>query len=457
MKISLNRKFTLFYVLSSLLLIIVFFTITNRVINTSFQSYMEENQLKRDQEIINYLEEVYRKQHNINNDVINNLWHDALMSDYYITLFTEDMQVIWKMDREQMGMGMMHGMMMQQRTYNSDFTSKTYPIEVSGEIEGYVEIGQYGSLLLSKEDIQFRNSLYQGILLTAVIGIGISIIIGVIIARQFSKPILKIKEVSDVLRKGDLSARIETKSNTQEIYELSQSINYLASSLEQQETLRKRLTSDISHELRTPLNVLQNHIEALIDGMWEPTGDRLEICYNEVHRLTNLVKDLEKLTNLDQAELKLKKELYPLEKIIDQVIHQFEPSFRNKGIEITSELDNQVITLIDKDKITQVMINLLSNAFKFTDTNGHVRVDLYKENAHIIIKVSDNGIGIKEKDLNNIFERFYRGDPSRSRKTGGAGLGLSIVKQIIDAHSGSIDVHSVVNQGTTFTIRIPLV
>lgn len=456
MKISLNKKITFIYVLSSLVLIVVFFTITNRVINTTFNDYMEENQLKRDKEILLYLEDIYETQRNFDINILDNLARNAMMSDYYITLYTKDMQIIWEIDRDTMGMGMMHGIMMQQRTYNEEFTSKTYPIELDGEAIGYVEIGQYGSVLLSQEDIQFKDSLYKGILITAIIAIAISIIIGIVIAKQFSKPILQIKQVSDILRKGQLTARIKTRSNTKEIYELSQSINYLASSLEQQETLRKRLTSDISHELRTPLNVLQNHIEALIDGLWEPSQERMQICYNEVLRLTNLVKDLEKLTDIDNAKMALKKDKYSLNKIILPVIYQFEPSFKTKKIEISCNLDNNIKAFVDKDKFTQVIVNLISNAYKYTDTDGFVKVQLYNNNNQAFIEVTNTGLGINKKDLENIFERFYRGDPSRNRRTGGAGLGLSIAKQIIEAHSGTIKVHSEPGKGTTFTIMIPL-
>ncbi len=454
MKISLTKKMALVFGLTSLLIIAMFFSVTYFVINTSFTRYINETQEEQNQEIVSFLGSVYDSDEKYSEEVLTSLWHRAMMAHYYLTLWDEDKNILWQMERESIELmdGIMLGM-----TDEGSYGERTYPIKQNNEIVGYIAIGQYGSHFLTEADINFQESLYKGLILTSLLGTILAILLGIVNAKELANPILKIKDTADILQKGDLTARAQLKSKTKEVKELADSINHLGFSLEQQEQLRKRLTSDVSHELRTPLNVLKNYLEALMDGIWEPTYKRLKICYDEVDRLTDLVKGLENLTNLESDEIILQKEPRSLEVIIKSVVQQFKPSFYEKEIFIEIDMVEDSQVHIDVNKFKQVFVNLLSNALKFTDSHGTVIVKLFRSNLQAVVQVKDTGIGIDKKDLPFIFERFYRAEQSRSRKTGGAGLGLAIVEQIIETHGGTIQVESEPAKGTVFTLSLPMI
>lgn len=436
----------------ALLLIMLFFGVTNYIVTSSFNTYMQENQNRRNANLIDYLQSDYETNGQFSEDVKSNILHQAMMNHFYITILDHQQNIIW--DLKQSYLDMMNGMMGNGETANQ-YHENTYVIDSEINPDIYIIIGQFESTLLSTEDIHFKESLNKGLIITAIVGLITTISLGFYVSRQFSKPIVQLKEATDTLRQGDLQTRVKLASHISEIDELKLSINHLASTLEEQEYLRKRLTSDTSHELRTPLHILQNQFEALIDGIWEPTKERLQICYNEISRLTDLVSDLEKLTNIDQNTMELVKEHCSLKELILPIIHKFEASLLVKQIKMEYKLDEHIYAWIDKDKMTQVMINLLSNAYKFTESGGTISIHVTLEKKIVKIFVSDTGVGIPEQESARIFERFYRVEQSRNRKTGGSGLGLSIVKAIITAHGGNIVVKSKPDVGTTFIVSIP--
>ena len=257
------------------------------------------------------------------------------------------------------------------------------------------------------------------------------------------------------MRNGDLETRSQVVSKTKEIDDLTTSINYLAETLQKQERLRKRLTSDMAHELRTPLTNLKSHIEALLDKVWEPTEEMLTSFYEEIERLIKLVEGLNDIAKLEQTNLNLNKSKFNLSLELGKIVTSFQPLYNDSDSKIYSSLLPDVEVLMDKDKLKQVMYNLLSNSLKYSKINGEVLLTLKSEKDSIIIEVKDNGIGISEKDLPFIFERFYRSDESRDKNTGGTGIGLTIAKAIVEAHKGTINVKSTLGEGSTFVLTFP--
>ena len=235
---------------------------------------------------------------------------------------------------------------------------------------------------------------------------------------------------------------------------LIKSINNLSAKLEEQENLRKRLTTDISHELRTPLTSIQTHLEAMIDGIWEPDTERLNSVNGEVIRLTNLVNQLQNLAKFDSEKSKLNLAKVNVKNLIMNVVYNNQGKALEKNINIECDLES-IDSYLDKDKISQVIVNLLSNAIRYTNNGGKIFISSYKENNNLKIQFKDNGIGIPKENIKYIFERFYRVDESRSKNTGGIGVGLTIVKSIIDLHQGTIEVRSELNKGSEFIVILP--
>lgn len=316
---------------------------------------------------------------------------------------------------------------------------------------------------LSKQSLIKSRELFLQDVKNVIIGISLLMIIVVIsisifLSQKISKPIIVVSKMTDFIKHGGYDQTLEYESSIVEIDNLINSINELSKELYKMEEMRKKLTSDISHELRTPLTSIQTHLEAMIDGIWEPSPERLNSVNEEVIRLSHLVNQLKNLAKYDNEKNKLEISEVDLKQLIKNIVYNNQSFAFEKNIKIEYDLE-EIIAKVDKEKISQVMVNLISNAIRYTNCNckteGKIIIKLYKENDFIKINVKDNGIGIPKESLDYIFERFYRVDKSRCRNTGGTGVGLTICKSIIDLHKGKIEVKSKINQGSEFIITLP--
>ena len=287
-----------------------------------------------------------------------------------------------------------------------------------------------------------------------LIALTLSVIVGIFFSRRISNPIVKTAKAARLIAQGHYDTRCDENASTAEIAQLSKSLNHLSASLKKQELLRKRLGDDISHELRAPLTAVASHIEMMMEGIWQPTTDRLKSCYDEIMKLSVLVKDIEKLTKLESDGFSLSKTQNDLSEIIKTVYLNFQAQIKKKNIDCLIDADS-IIMNVDKDRINQALTNLFSNAAKYAQEGGKIFISLKKEADGAGIVFEDDGIGIDEEDIELIFERFYRTDKSRNRQTGGAGIGLAITKSIINAHGGAIKAQRL-SRGVRFVIILPM-
>ena len=336
-----------------------------------------------------------------------------------------------------------------------EYVEEYYNLDVNGVEIGYVEIGYYGPIYYNNSDIMFFNGLNISLIIVTILAILLSVVMGVLISSNITKPVLEIASATKDIINGKYKKNLKADNKVKEINEMIISVNELADSLEMDQKIRKNLTRDISHELRTPLTTIQLQIEALIDGVWESSEERLIGVQNEIIRLTRLVESLEKLLEYDNDSLKLNKEEIDICELINGIIINFEKQVFDNGIELKTNLKKLTLN-IDKDKIIQAIINLISNSIKYTPKGGTLTISCYSDSKNGYISIKDTGVGIGEEHIKHIFKRFYRVDSSRTRKTGGSGIGLSIAQSIINAHSGEIIVKSKVNNGSEFIIIIPL-
>ncbi|NOU85678.1 HAMP domain-containing protein [Paenibacillus sp. LMG 31460] len=303
-------------------------------------------------------------------------------------------------------------------------------------------------------DTHFEQALVQSVLWSAILGILLSVLLSLFVAKRLTAPLIHMKKVAERMANGELGARTSVKGND-EIADLGGSLNHLAEQLMYQEQLRKTMTADVAHELRTPLATLKSHMEAMIDGVWLPTPERLESCYEEIERLRFLVGDLEQLTEMESPHFKLKLHEENVSAIVHRIIEASRTSFDQKGVNLFFEGLTNVEATLDRQRLGQIVVNLLTNALKFTPRGGQVTVEVKEEQHEVVIVVSDTGIGINEDDLGFVFERFYRVEKSRDRKSGGSGIGLTIVKKLVEAHGGTIRMESRVGEGTSVAIHFP--
>ncbi len=336
----------------------------------------------------------------------------------------------------------------------SQFEPVYYPLIKSGEKIGEVRVKFYGPIFYMQNELVFLDIVNKIILGIGVLLILASTIMGFIISRSITRPINKLMTKAKYISKGEYDKKIEINTDILEINDLINSINNLSQSIKEQENIRKRLTGDISHELKTPLTNIQSHLEAMIDGIWEPTEERLLSVKEEAERLSSLVSDMQKLNKYDESSIKLKKDNVNISDIICFVIFQFSNLAKSRNIKIEYEKNN-INLYCDKDKITQALVNILSNAIRYSNEGSTIFIEEKLKDNKVIISIEDQGIGISEEDLKYVFERFYRADKSRTRATGGTGIGLTIVKSIVSSHGGEVKLESKLGEGSKFTIILP--
>ena len=330
----------------------------------------------------------------------------------------------------------------------SDTPFTNYPLFLGGEGIGFIEIrpvltreGQ------GKETIFLMRSDRFLILVIFVLG-GLSVLLSLVFSKRMTDPIKKLTIAATDISEGNIKSRVSVKGND-EISDLSRTFNMMATNLEVQESLRRKLTSNIAHELRTPLSAMQGEIEGMLDGLMRIDRERLISLHEETDRLKHIIEGIEELSRAQASVLELHKKTVVLKPFLTNIRERFDRLFSDKGIQLEFECDDAATIDADPDKLSQIVINLLSNALKATAEGGTVRMKAGLTENDSYIEITDTGTGIKKEDLPFVFERFYRASE------GGLGLGLTIAKELADAHGGRIEVRSEYGKGSTFILSIP--
>lgn len=430
------------------------------LVDKHFIAYVEENNQKNRENVVHSLEHEYSEPAGWDKAKIGDISSTALKDG--LVLYIKDLRggTIWDASQtynksdEQLLSPLEETMKSRYTWWNGKIIESSTPIH-HGNIEvGTVIIKYYEPFYFTGHDLDFINMFYETLSIVMLVSIIFAILIGLLISRQISIPIRNAIELTKDISNGNLKRRLDIKSDTLEIKELSGAVNQLAERLEEMEMIRKRIVSDVSHELRTPLTAIQSNMEALIDGIWEPSQERLSNIYKEILRINRLVGDLSKIAKYENKGENLNKTIFNLGEIINRIVTDFELEIHKKNLLV--HVKNGVNNIYaDEDKISQIIVNVLSNSIKYTSNNEKVNIETFKSNSDVVIKIKDSGIGIPKQDLPYIFERFYRVDKSRNRSTGGSGVGLTIAKAIVEAHNGKIDVISEPGTGTEFIITLP--
>ena len=458
---GLRRQLTVTIALIVLVTVALISLLANIFINIEFEKYAKEQQKVRSGDIVANLSRQYDdRTQEWNVGYVHAVGMYALYEGYIIRVYDKSGAVVWDAENHDMTlctqiMGEITARMKEKRPgLEGRFVPREYDLTQNGRKVGTVSISTYGPYFLNENDFRFLDSLN---LILAIIGslslLG-SLAVGGFWAKRISRPIARTAHIATQIAEGNYNIRFKDRNGVRELDELVTAVNHMAESLDNQEDLRKRLVTDVAHELRTPLTAVASHIEAMIEGVWEATPERLKSCYEEIGRISGLVRDLEKLAQVESDNLKLEKAPVDLLELADTAGGNFESqsAAKNIALEVTGESS---VVEADRDRLHQVIANLLSNAIKYTPENGHVIVTVRDTPENGVLTVEDDGIGIPRNELPLIFERFYRTDKSRDRKTGGAGIGLTIAKSIITAHNGKIEAASEVGRGSRFIVTLP--
>ncbi|MBI4787009.1 MAG: HAMP domain-containing histidine kinase [Chloroflexi bacterium] len=331
-------------------------------------------------------------------------------------------------------------------------------IQVAGQVVGrvYLNPTPEGAQL----NTDFMQATTRGIVWAGLAASLVAALLSFFIAHRITAPVRALTTAAEKMTHGDLNQRVQVTSSD-EIGELGSAFNTMASSLARTDQLRRNLVADVAHELRTPLTSVLGSLEAMRDGVAEPTPEFLNSAYDEGLLLKHLVNDLQELSLAESGQIQLDCQRVTLAEIVEGAVRAVAEQAKAKAITLSADVPPDLSVEVDAARVGQVLRNLLANALAFTPASGRVEISTLPLGERVTVSVTDTGVGIAAEDLPLVFERFYRADKSRtrassgSRSGGGAGLGLAIAKQWIEAHGGQIQVTSEPGRGTTFTFTLP--
>ncbi|MHB8963523.1 MAG: sensor histidine kinase [Saccharofermentanales bacterium] len=462
MNVTLRTKLSTAFISIALLLIIMISVFLNIFLKNQFKDYTIgklENRI--DSTVASVRSEYSTEDDSWNAAGLEKIGVAALGEGLIIRLTDLSGATVWDAMEHNNGMclavmeDVASNMMSYNKGFEGNYEERRFELESDGVSTGFLHVGYYGPYFYSESDIGYLVSLNRFLIIAAAASFVLCIVLGGIIASKLTKPISRVVKAAGAIAAGDYSSRISADTGTSELDELTESINSLAGTLQSQNDLRKRLTADVAHELRTPLATLQSHTEAMLDGIWKLELSRIRSCHEEIVRMSGLVSELEALTRLEAQSGSLDISLFDLKDLLISIKENFDKDFADKKISLAFN-GGSVMMHADRDKLRQVFINLLSNALRYTPEGGSAEIAMEASAHDVRVDITDTGIGIPAEDLPLIFERFYRTDQSRSRHTGGFGIGLTIARSITEAHNGRIEVRSIQGKGSTFSVILPV-
>jgi two-component system sensor histidine kinase BaeS len=327
-------------------------------------------------------------------------------------------------------------------------------VEVNDEVVGTALVTGESPPLTPREEHYLartnRSSLYA-----ALAAILIALFLGAFLAYTLTRSLRELTAATRAMARGELEQRVPVRSQD-ELGELAAAFNQMSADLARANELRRQMTADIAHDLRTPLTVMAGYLEALRDGVLEPSPDRFETMYQEAQHLKRLVEDLRTLSLADAGELTMNREPVPPRIVLEQAAAAYRHQAEQQGIGLSVHVGPRLPEInMDPDRMAQVLGNLIGNALRHTLAGGQISMAAAQRGDNVLLTVQDNGVGIPSEELPRIFDRFYRGDEARQAGGGESGLGLAIARSITELHGGTISAESVPGEGTAFTITLP--
>jgi len=430
--------------------------ILRELIVKDFEEYLEGKTEDRIYRIIAATEGSYEQYSGWNENALKEITIWALLVGYEIKIFdinnnelmntNKAVETLYPLMKRRI-MAITGFPIVHKATGKENFIS--YPMFIGGKEIGILEIVSFNSKEEQGKETIFMKRANRFLILSVVVLGGLSIVLSLIFSKKLTDPIKKLTAAARNISEGKITTRISISGND-EISNLARTFNTMSGNLEIQESLRKKLASNIAHELRTPLSSIQGELEGMIDGLIKIDKERLLSLLEETGRLKKIIEGLEELSKAEASILELKRQMINLKSFLSNIKERFEKLFTDKGIRLELECPDTLKLYADPDKISQIMINLLSNALKATKRDGDVRIKAGIRNTEVFIEVKDTGQGIKKEYLPFVFERFYK------TSEGGLGLGLTIAKELADAHGGRIEVKSEYGKGSIFTLYLPI-
>lgn len=425
--------------------------VINYILARDFQGYVETNQAQIEQRLVRLISETYVFSEGWDPYINQQISHWVTMMGVRIKLTDTRSNLVAETPHQRLDTSGVNRVTAPGPTYDKAIrlTADSKPI-------GTLYISFLGEGGMSAQDLAFKRRINASLLGTGAAAGLLALLLSFFLSRRLTSPLRAMARTAKKLKGGDLEERVEV-DRADELGELSLALNHLAASLERQEALRKSLTADIAHELRTPLATVQSYVEAFIDGVLPADKENINSIHEEILRLTRLVQNVEQLALMENESLTLNRADVDVPEILKRLGVTVKPLFDEKKIRLKFDMNGRIPKIeADADRISQVFLNLIINAQKYTPPGGKVTVSLEPLDKELLVMVKDSGVGIPACELPYIFERFYRGDKSRTRASGGSGLGLTIAKELTEVHGGRIEADSKAGEGAEFRVFLPI-
>ncbi len=349
------------------------------------------------------------------------------------------------------------------QTLSPQERARAVPVVVDGQTVGWlVALGpehRPDQKMFQAIEQAFMDRVNQYLLLAGFLAGGLGIVLGLAFSRQLTAPLARLTAAAHRIAQGDLAQRVP-ETGSAEIAELGQAFNRMAANLAEAERLRRNMVADVAHELRTPLSVLQGNLRAILDDVYPLEQAEIASLYDETRILSRLVDDLHELALAEAGQLPLHMQPLQLADVIQTTVANLAVVAESGAVSLDMDLaDDLPLVQGDPERLAQVLRNLLANALRHTPPGGQVKISASVSPTGpglVQVTVTDTGEGIAPEDLPHVFDRFWRADRSRSRDYGGAGLGLTIARQLVEAHGGHIEAASEPGQGSRFTFTLPV-
>jgi len=447
---SLGRRLAIAFAVIGLGSALLTAVLVNLAFGDRFDSYLDQQRVVREDQLATAVTSTYDTQRGWDFDGLDQLAPLVAMSGAEVRLMDGTGEVIWSPTTTRMGdeMAQMHRDM---TSAGSLQPAKSLPLSVQDELVGTLVV-RLPEGTVPVADQEFRRSVNE---LLAVGGLGAGLVavgLGIVFARRMIRPVAELTAAARDLQAGNRTRRA-TVNGSDEIAQLGRAFNDLVASVEREDAIRRSFAADVAHELRTPLAVLRSQLEAVQDGVTDPTPNLVTSLHDETLRLGRLVADLETMTSADGVAFTLHHHALDLADIVSSAVSDLGHRYREQGLRLVLDMQPAPVSG-DETRLRQVVTNLLTNALKFVPRGGTVTASIGTSEGWALLGVCDDGPGITPEDIDRVFERFYRGSHVR---TGGSGIGLAVVETLVRAHGGDVSASSVQNQGACFRVRIPAI
>ena len=422
--------------------------LVNVAFGDRFESYLDQQRTAREQQLATAFTATYEPVDRWEPERLDRLAPLVAMSGAEVRLTDAAGQFVWSLSDAQMGpeMAQMHREM-----------TSAGPLLEEDPVALRSQGRRIGTLFVSLPegtvpvaDRRFRSAVNLLLALGGLVAGAVAVAFGVLFARQMNRPVTELTTAARDLRDGDRTRRA-TVEGPEEIAEMAQAFNQLVDSLEREDAVRRSFAADVAHEVRTPLAVLRSQLEAVQDGVLEPSPALVTSLHDEILRLGRLAEDLETMTSAEGFEFDLRRQQLDLADVAARAAATLRHRFEDQELQLIEAL-RPAVMMGDETRLRQVVTNLLTNALKFVPAGGTVRVSTTTTDGNATLTVCDDGPGIAEEDLPRVFDRFYRG---RTVRTGGSGIGLAVVATLVRAHGGDVTVSNGQAGGACFQVRLP--